>query len=125
MAEGAGEDRDFLALNSSLGPHSQELSAKFLQELVVELFCRLICHRLVEVWPSSLHLVVEGELGNQQDLVVILHNICLPTLALLVPPKSSLEKLGYQAVHVENVVLMGNSAEHHHPLVDLGNNLLV
>lgn len=96
-----------------------------MEEFVVEFSGGLVRHGAMEVRLRTLHLVVESELADEHDLVVILYNIRRPLLILLVPPQARLEQLGDETIDVEDVVVVGDSAEHEKPAVDLGHDLLV
>ena len=63
-----------------------------IQKGVIEGECLVAIHCVVEVRLSAFQLMVECELGDQQDFVRILHKVAIPSLARAVRPEFQLEK---------------------------------
>jgi hypothetical protein len=63
-----------------------------IQKGVVEGECLITVHGVVEIRLGAFQLVVEGELGDQQDFVRIVHKVAVPSFTLAVGPEFQLEK---------------------------------
>ena len=75
----------------------------------------------MEVGFVSLEDAVESELGDGQDLALDVHDRGDPGLALLVP-QSHVECLADHVFDDFFVVAVGESDEHQHSLLDVGNS---
>ena len=62
--------------------------------------CVLTLHGVVEIWLCAFKLVVEGELRDQQNLIVIVNQVSAPGFTCLIRPKFELQEFLSQVFHI-------------------------
>ena len=77
------------------------LGSKLSQKVIVELFGLLAGHRSMEVWFLTLERVVQRKLRDEEDLKVVVNDVCGPRFRFIsAAPKFELKQFGHKILNV-------------------------